>query len=312
MKTAIGIALGVVIGVCAAGAASAGPRIGVTMTSFDNPWLTLVLNGMKAGANEVGDVELQFEDAHLDVSAQLNQVQNFIASQVDAIIVNPVDGDSTPAITKLVTEAGIPLVYVNHPPSDLNDLKGKSTFVGSNEKESGTLETEAICKLLGGKGKAVVIMGPLENEATRERTDDVHEVLSRPECKGIKVVEEQTANWVRSQAQDLMSNWLTAGIEFNAVIANNDEMAIGAVQAMKVAGLDMKEIVVGGIDATPDGLAAMAAGDIDVTVFQDAGRQGAGAVKAAVDMASGKDVPNQIWIPFELVTPENMANYQKK
>ncbi|MGA1600365.1 MAG: substrate-binding domain-containing protein, partial [bacterium] len=106
--------------------------------------------------------------------------------------------------------------------------------------------------------------------------------------------------------------WLSTGEEFDAVIANNDEMAIGAIQAMKAAGLDMKEIIVGGVDATQDALAAMAAGDLDVTVFQNAAGQGAGSLNAALKLARGEDVDQKVYIPFELVTPANMSNYMSK
>ena len=286
-------------------------QVGVTMTAFDNPFLTILLNGIRAEAEREPDVTISVEDAQLDVARQLSQVQNFIANGVDAIIVNPVDGDSTLAITQEVTAAGIPLVYVNHPPADIDALPEGAAFVGSNEVDSGTMQTEQVCALLGGKGTAVVMMGPLENHAALTRTDDIHEVLSRPECSGIEVLEEQTANWSRIEAQDLMTNWLTRGLSIDAVIANNDEMAIGAIQAMKAAGIDMDEVVVAGIDATPDGLAMMQAGDLDVTVFQNATKQGEVALATAVAMAAGEAAERQIWIPFEAVTTENMHQYQK-
>ena len=90
----------------------------------------------------------------------------------------------------------------------------------------------------------------------------------------LNIIDEQTANWSRDEAQDMMTNWLSTGTEFDAVISNNDEMAIGAIQAMKAAGMDMADVIVGGVDATQDALAAMQAGDLDVTVFQDAAGQG--------------------------------------
>lgn len=286
-------------------------RIGVSMTSFDNPFLTILLNGIRSGAEKGDKVELLAEDAQLDPAKQLNQVQNFIANGVDAIIVNAVDGDSTAAITRAAADAQIPLVYVNHPPAELDSgLPEGTAFVGSNELDSGTMEAEAACKLMGGKGSAVILMGPLENHAALVRTKDVETVFSKPECK-IDILEKQTANWNRIQAQDLVSSWLTAGVQFDAVIANNDEMAIGAAQALKSAGFDMKNVVIAGIDATPDGLAAMKAGDIDITVFQNATKQGEVAVETAIKLAAGQDSERTLWVPFELVTPDNMATYAK-
>ena len=181
----------------------------------------------------------------------------------------------------------MPLVYVNRQPADVDKLGPKAAFVASNEDELGTLETQQICKLLGGKGDILVIEGQLSNQAAVQRTKDVHEVIATPDCSGIKIIAEQTATWDRTQAQNLMTNWLSKGLKFDAVVSNNDEMAIGALQAMKAAGMDTKTAIVGGVDATQDALASMKAGDLKVTVFQDAAGQGKGAVDAALALAAG-------------------------
>jgi inositol transport system substrate-binding protein len=286
--------------------------IGVSMALFDDNFLTVLRNGMSDYAKTLDGVELQIEDAQNDVAKQQSQVQNFIASGVSAIIVNPVDTDATAALSKAAADAGIPLVYVNREPVNVNELPEKQAFVASDEKESGTLETKEVCRLLNGKGKVVVMMGELSNQAARMRTQDVKDVIATDECKGLEIVEEQTANWSRTQGSDLMTNWLSAGLEFDAVISNNDEMAIGAIQALKAAGRSMDSVVVAGIDATQDALAAMAAGDLDVTVFQDAAGQGKGAVDAALKLAKGEKVETKVYIPFQLVTPANIADYQAK
>lgn len=286
--------------------------VGVSMALFDDNFLTVLRNGMQDYAKTLDGVTLQVEDAQNDVAKQQSQIQNFIAAGVDAIVVNPVDTDATAAMSKIAADAGIPLVYVNREPINIDTLPEKQAFVASNEAESGTLETQEVCKLLGGKGKAVVMMGELSNQAARMRTKDVHDVLATDACKGITIVEEQTANWSRTQGADLMTNWLSAGLEFDAVIANNDEMAIGAIQALKAAGRPMDKVVVSGVDATQDALAAMAAGDLDVTVFQNAAGQGKGALDAALKFARGETVEKKVYIPFELVTPANLKDYQAK
>ncbi|RVI60124.1 substrate-binding domain-containing protein [Sinorhizobium medicae] len=284
-------------------------NIGISIARSDSAFLTILRNGMQDQAGKLDGVTVQVEDAQNDTSRQLDQVQNFVSSGVDAIIVVAVDGDGTPALTKIATDAGIPIVYANHPPADVDKLPETAAFVGSNEIDSGTLETKEVCRLLGGKGAAYVLMGPLNNHSSLIRTKDIHDVIATDECKGMSVIEEQSANWDRLEAANIMTNWLSAGREFDAVIANNDEMAIGAIQAMKAAGIDMSKVVVGGIDATPDGLAAMAAGDLDVTVFQNAIAQGAAAMDAAVALSRDQETERQIWVPFELVTPENMKDY---
>ncbi len=287
-------------------------KIGVSMDKFDDNFLTVLRNGMAEYAKTLPGVTLQIEDAKDDVSKQLSQVQNFIANGVDAIIVNPVDTSATAAITKAAADAGVPLVYVNRQPADVDKLGPKAAFVASNEAESGTLEAKQICKLLGGKGNILVMEGVLSNQSAVQRTQDVHEVISTPDCSGVKVVAEQTANYDRTQAQNLMTNWLSKGLKFDAVVSNNDEMAIGALQAMKSAGVDTKSAIVGGIDATQDALASMKSGDLKVTVFQDAAGQGKGAVDAALALAAGKPVEKKVYIPFLLVTPANMDQFMKK
>ncbi|MCZ0961018.1 sugar ABC transporter substrate-binding protein [Paracoccus benzoatiresistens] len=291
-------------------------NIGVSMALFDDNFLTVLRNGMQEHAATLDGVTLQIEDAQNDVGKQLNQIQNFVASGVDAIIVNPVDTDATVAMSQAAADAGIPLVYVNREPVNVDDLPEKQAFVASDERESGTLETKEICRLLKEAGKteakALVLMGELSNQAARMRTQDIKDVIATPECGFIQIVEEQTANWSRTQAADLMTNWITSGLEFDAVISNNDEMAIGAIQAMKSAGMSMDDVIVGGVDATQDALAAMQAGDLDVTVFQNAAGQGQGAVDAALKLARGEEVETKVYVPFELVTPANLADYQAK
>ncbi|MBB5536945.1 sugar ABC transporter substrate-binding protein [Rhizobium giardinii] len=304
--------MGAALAVMMSTAAHAAETVGVSMALFDDNFLTVLRNGMQDYAKTLDGVTLQVEDAQNDVAKQQSQIQNFIAAGVNAIIVNPVDTDATAAMSKLAADAGIPLVYVNREPSNIDSLPEKQAFVASNEVESGTLETQEVCKLLGGKGKAVVMMGELSNQAARMRTKDVHDVLATDACKGIEIVEEQTANWSRTQGADLVTNWLSAGLEFDAVIANNDEMAIGAIQALKAAGRSMDSVVIGGVDATQDALASMAEGDLDVTVFQNAAGQGKGSLDAALKLARGETVDKKVYIPFELVTPANLKDYQAK
>jgi inositol transport system substrate-binding protein len=283
-------------------------KVGVSMAKFDDNFLTVLRNGMISYAKDA-KVDLQVEDAGNDVGKQLSQIQNFIAAKVDAIIVNTVDTSATPKMTALAVAAGIPLVYVNRMPSD-KQLPAKVSFVGSNEVESGTMETKEVCKLLGGKGDILVMMGELSNQAAVQRTADIHDVIKSADCSGMKILQEQTANWSRTEAADLMTNWITAGLKPAAVIANNDEMAIGAIKALKAAKMD--NVIVSGVDGTADALAAMKAGGLKVTVFQNAAAQGKGAVDAAVKIAKGEKVDAMVWVPFELITPANMDKYVAK
>ena len=285
-------------------------KIGVTMSAFDDNFLTVLRNGMGKYAESQKDISLQFEDAQGDVGKQLNQIQNFIAQKVDAIIVNAVDTDATPKMTKLATSAGIPLVYVNRMPAD-KSLPAKVAYVGSNEVDSGTLEMKEVCKLMGGKGNILVMMGELSNQAARQRTQDVEDVIATPECSGIKILDKRTAKWQRTEGNDLMTNWISAGLKFDAVVSNNDEMALGAIQALKPSKM-LDKTIVAGVVTTQDALASMKAGELKVTVFQNAAGQGQGAVDTAMKIINGEKVPSMAWIPFELVTPANLSQYMSK
>ncbi len=285
-------------------------KYGVTMSAFDDNFLTVLRNGMKTYAGTQKDVDLQFEDAQNDVGRQINQIQNFIAQKVDGIIVNAVDTDATPKMTKLATDAGIPLVYVNRTPSD-KKLPAKVSFVGSNDDESGSLQMKEVCKLMGGKGNILIMMGELQLQSARQRTKAVENVIAAKECNGIKLLDKRTANYQRTQGTDLMMNWISSGMKFDAIVSNNDEMALGAIQALKTSNL-LSKTIVAGIDATQDALASMKAGDLKVTVFQNAAGQGKGAVDAIMKLAKGEKVDSMVWIPFELVTPANLSTYMSK
>jgi inositol transport system substrate-binding protein len=210
----------------------------------------------------------------------------------------------------MAAKAGVPLVYINRLPADLDSLGDKAVFVGSDEKWSGTLEAFELCKLAGGQGNAVMLVGILSNEAAVTRSQDVREVFGGLSmCKGIKLVDEQVGEWQRTKANDIVTNWISSGIKFNIVAANNDEMAIGAIQALKAAGISMDDVFVGGVDATADALAAMKAGELDVTVFQNAAAQAEGGIDAAIKLIKGEKLPKFVVVPFELVTPQNLNKY---
>ena len=285
-------------------------KVGLAMAQLDT-FLTILKDGVVDSGKKAG-ATVQVEDAQNDVGKQLSQIQNLIAQKVDAIIVNPVDTDVTPKITKMVTDAKIPLVYVNRKPVDFAKLPAGVAFVASDEVVSGTVQTQEVCRLLKGKGDIVVLRGELSNEAARTRTKDIEDVLATPACSGIKILDKREGKWDRTQGQDITTNWLSTGLKFDAIIANNDEMAIGAINALKASKKWTPSSLVAGIDATPDALASMKAGDLKVTVFQNAAGQGSGAMDAALKLSKKQPVERFVNVPFELVTPANLAKYTGK
>ncbi|WP_122858352.1 sugar ABC transporter substrate-binding protein [Pseudomonas viridiflava] len=309
MKTPIrftAMALALMLG---SGAALADIKVGVAVSQFDDTWLTYLREDMSAKAKTMPDgVSLQFVDARADVNKQLDQVQELIGKKVDALIVNPVDTAATARITKIAVAAGIPLVYVNRRPDDPKLPAGVAT-VTSDDVEAGRLQMQYIAEKMGGKGSVMILLGDLANNSTKGRTDGVKEVLKK--YPGIKIDQEQTGIWSRQKGMDLTNDWITQGRDFNAVLANNDEMAIGAAMALKQAGKKQGSVFVAGVDGTPDGLNAITKGDLTVSVFQDAKGQANGAIDAAVKLAKKETLESQtIVIPYRLITPENVVTFK--
>lgn len=293
------------LGLLSVSATVSAEKIAVSMAYFDQNFLTIIRQSIDKEA-KIRGLDVQFEDARGDVGRQTDQVQSFISSGVDAIMVDPVDSASTPQLTRLAQQAKIPLVYVNRTPGDKTLPQGV-VFVGSDERESGTLQMEALAKMANYKGNVAIMIGNLTDAGALQRTKDVEQVVAK--YPGMKVVQKQPANYARNEGMDLMLNWLGNGEDIDIVAANNDEMAIGAAIALSKS---KKKVLVGGIDATPDGLKALAQDKMQVTVFQDAVGQGKASVDVAQKLIKGEKVDSHLWIPFELVTRENMQKYVEK
>ncbi|MCM5704606.1 substrate-binding domain-containing protein [Larsenimonas salina] len=301
-KWLVGIALAAT---CTSSAWAA--TIGVSVAWFDDNWLTSMRNAMQQEANKEGN-DIQFLDAQGDIGRQLSQVQSLASQNVDAIIINPVDTAATMMMTKVAVNNGIPLVYVNRKPEGKDLESDKVVFVGSDNYVAGKLQMEELAKLIGEKGNVAIMMGELSSSATYERTRGVTDVAKQ--YPNIKIVDKQAADYKRTEAIDLMNNWIVGGKKIDAVAANNDEMALGAMIAMKQSGMKPSDIAVAGIDATRDALDSLERGEMSVTVFQDAKGQGAGSVKAANALIEGKNVDKITMIPFKLVTKNNLEQYQ--
>jgi len=283
-------------------------RIGVSIARVDDNFMTYVRSGLEAAAKQQ-DVQIQFEDAQGDVVRQLNQVEGFLNQKVDAVIVLPVDTAATANITRAAVAAKTPLVYVNRHPDERTLPKGVVT-VASNDIEAGQLQMRYLAEKLGGQGNVAIIMGDLAQNATHDRTEGARQVLK--DFPGIKIVEQQSADWQRNKGMDLTSNWLLAGTQFDAIVANNDEMAIGAAMALQQAGKAKGQIAIVGIDGLPDGLAAIKRGLLAASVFQDPKAQATQAVQAAIKMIKGEPIEAEVWVPFELIKPEQVAVFEQR
>ena len=277
--------------------------VGATMLSMQNEFIVNVHDEMAKKAETAG-IELITVDAEHSALKQVEQVESFIAQNVDAIILNPCEVEaSSPAVTKALA-AKIPIINVNSETSTK-----PSAFVGSDDVESGRMAMRFIAEKLGGKGNVLMIHGYMGQAAQIKREQGAREILNK--YPGLKLLAHQTAEWDRAQAMSLMENWIQSyGSQINAVFAQNDEMGLGAVKALTDAGLKDKVVVVS-IDAIPDALQAVKKGTLDATLFQNAEQQGAKAVETAIKAAKSQPYEKQVLIPFQLVTKANVVKFTK-
>ncbi|SHO58261.1 substrate-binding domain-containing protein [Vibrio quintilis] len=282
--------------------------IAVAVSNEDN-FRNLITNSIEKTADIYGD-DTYIDSAGGDFQTQYEQIKRFVQTGVDAIIVIAA-GTPEQNKTLLPFAKQVPLVFVNAEPLDnLNDLPANSVYVGSNEEQSGTLEMEELARLAGQQGKVAMLRGVDTHKAAIMRTQDVKNVMAK--YPQMKLVKNESANWQRNQAYQVVTGWMKENVDFNILVANNDEMAIGGIMAIKDSGKNPADYLIGGVDATQDALKEMQSGRLDVTVLQDAAGQGRAAVEASYQLMNGVSLDKAVWIPFRLVTPDNYLQYLKK
>lgn len=266
------------------------------MTEF----ITLMVEGMKAEAAELG-VELIVLDANNDAATQLSQVENLIAQKVDVILVAAVDADAIVPAFDMAEAAGIPLTGVNM----LMNTDKKYYYAGPNDVEAGELEAQYIIDKIGGKGNVVILEGPIGTSAQLQRLEGNMNVLTKN--PDVKILAQKPANWNREEALTLTENWLqTYPDQIDGIIAHNDEMALGAIQALEAKGLK-DQIPVAAVDAIKDACQAIKDGRMEATVFQDAALEGRLGVRVANQVATGNPPAEALnFIKMELITKDNV------
>ncbi|MEW9673854.1 sugar ABC transporter substrate-binding protein [Ammoniphilus sp. 3BR4] len=285
--------------------------VGAAMPVFDDKWLTYLYDAINNYDKEHDEVEVKMVDAKNDSGKQLSQVETFIAQGVDAIIIGPVDTSAVGPMVDAANKANIPVVLVNRMPDDAV-LQKIYAYVGSDSKLAGTIQMEEVTKLLGGKGNVAILTGELGSDSQIKRTEGNKEIIDKN--PDMKLLREQTALYQRAEGMKVMENWIQSGDQIDAIVANNDEMAIGAMMALEAAG-QLEGKVIAGIDGTPDALEYIKAGKLSASAFQDPVGQGKGAIEAAIKAAKGEKLEggsNIIDVPFQLITKDNVDTYIQK
>ncbi|WP_018545001.1 substrate-binding domain-containing protein [Streptomyces sp. LaPpAH-108] len=280
--------------------AATNPRMGLSLSTLNNPFFVQIRSGAQAEARERG-IDLTVTDAQNDASQQANQLQNFTGSGYDAIIVNPVDSDAAANSVKAADRAKIPVIAVDR---GVNKAP-VAALVASDNVAGGELAAKSLAEKLGGKGKIVVLQGQPGTSAARERAQGFAQGLK--EYPGIKALAQQPADFDRAKGLDVMSNLLQAHPDVQGVIAANDEMALGAVKALGAKAGTSVQVV--GFDGTPDGLKAVKNGTLYASVAQQPSQLGRIAVDNALKAAHGGTTAPTVKVPVKVVTRENMAGF---
>ncbi len=281
-------------------------KVGYSCNNLNDTFQTYIVEAAKNAAKDA-NITLDVQDAQEDVIKQQDQVNTLIEQGVKALIVVPVDTSAMEAITAAASEAGIPLVYVNRNPFGEGAIPEGVYYVGSQEVVAGEFQANYLEEMLPDGGGVAILQGILSNEGALKRTEGNEKVLGANPA--FKILAKETGNWQRDQGLTLTENWLTAyGDDLKAILANNDEMALGAVQALQAAG--RTDVIVMGVDAIDDAKAAVADGTLAATVLQDAAGQGGGSVEVLKKILDGGTAEAITWVPFVLITPENIAEFK--
>ena len=266
-------------------------KVGAAVYGLNAEFMQIWSEALKAHpAVTSGLVELTVFDGRYDALVQQDQFNTMITQDFDAIIFVPIDIEAGAAAVEEASAAGIPVVGSNtRVNSDL-----LTSYVGSDDVQSGYMEAKYVLDKIGCTGNVVIIEGPIGQSAQISRLEGNLKALA--ECPDVKVLEQQTANWSRAEAQTLMENWLTAHPdEIDGVIGQNDEMALGAIEAIKAANLNVPDFAIAGIDGVTDALNAVKAGDM-ASILQDARAQAQGALDVAVKAVKADYQPmSDIW-----------------
>ena len=301
--------------------AGEGGNIGVCIYKFDDAFMTTYRNALQEILEGKG-YTVTFMDGKNDQAEQNNQINNFIAQGVDALIINPVMTSAADQIIATVKDAGVPTVLINREPTaEQMSAYDKLVYVGCDARQSGTMQGELILDTenkgdINGDGKVsyIMIQGDPENIDAQYRTEFSVKALTDA---GIEVEELdlQRGDWDRNKGQEIAQNDLAKfGEDIEVVFCNNDDMAIGALQAIQAAGRKVNEdIYLVGVDALDAALNEVANGNMTGTVLNDAQGQAEGAVQAMEDLLGGKtyaEGEQSIYVDYVKVTPDNVADFQ--
>ena len=263
--------------------------IGLSVSTLNNPFFVTLTDGAEEKAKELG-ATLSVVDAQDNASKQASDVEDLIQQKVDLIIINPVDSSAVATAVEAVNAAGIPVITVDR----MAEGGEVVTHIASDNVAGGVLAGEYLLELVGEGAKVAELEGVAGSSAARDRGEGFNTAVDGK----LDVVAKQTANFNRAEGLTVMENILQANPDIVGVFAHNDEMALGALEAIAASGKDIKVI---GFDATDDAVKAVSEGTLSATVAQKPEEIGTKAIEAAIKHLNGETVEASIPVELELI-----------
>lgn len=277
--------------------------VAVVLKTLSSPYWLQVAGGVEDGAAAEGiNVTLAGATAETQVQEQIDKVRSAITQQVDALVVAPTQAEQLQPILEEAVDAGIPVLLVD---TDVEDWDGKETFVGTDNYAAGVTAGEHILEE-ADSGSIAVIRGVPGNPSTDSRIDGALDTI---EGSGIEVVADLSANSDRAEGRSVMADILQSNPDVSIVFAANDDMALGALEAIKSAGVDLADILVIGVDGTGDAVDSMLAGELDASVAQNSYQMGRTSVELAVELLDGGSIDARVDTGVTVVTAETAEEY---
>ena len=281
------------------GEGGGGARIGLSVSTLNNPFFVTLRDGAQSAADEAG-AELIVSDAQNDTAQQQDDIQNFVTQQVNVILVNPVDSDAVVPAIEAANQANIPVIALDRGASG-GEI---ATTIASDNVQGGNLAGEELIRLVGS-GSVAQLEGIPGAEPARDRGQGFQDAIDSQSA--VEVVASQTANFDRGEGLNVTENILQANPDVAGIFAQNDEMALGAVQALGDSAGD--EVKVVGFDAIEDALSAIQDGTMNATIAQQPEVMGSLGVENAISTINGESVEENIPVEVQLVTPENVSEF---
>ena len=276
---------------CTQEATEGGKKIGIVMSTLNNPFFVSMKEGAEKKAKELG-YEVVVLDSQNDATKERSNVEDLIQQGIVALIINPTDSDAVVNSITVANDNKIKVITV-----DRNANGGEVVcHIASDNIKGGEMAAEFMLEKLNGKGNIVELQGLPGASATRERGEGFHNIVDGKD--GVKVVASQAADFDRQKGLTVTENIIQATPDFDAIFAHNDEMALGAVKAIKTAN---KDVIIVGFDGNVEAKAAVESGVLAATIAQKPGLMGEVAVENAVKVAEGETVEKEVPVELKLI-----------